>query len=342
VRGKLKRFPEVVKADIDRKKERAYMWAKPAFYAYVALEHSLEEAGGAIQMFHPKLLVPQAIHGVLGVKDNNPNKIVDLEARLAKVPHVRTAIVDPDRWFKNDKGLDVGGAVIFADKDPQLELNLVNAAKEVGFIFEPATHGHGGPNADEHDEWSEMNHAFSGVCLLFLAALGMLQVALARPPWFIKYGAGFIWLALFVFLFIRSDRSSWPLGPISWWDGFKEWDTAQHRAGTGMIFLVGAADMVRVRNNWQIPSWLGRWGMLVLGIAGSALLFRHLHTTIDPTHYAIVRRMNAQHMAMATFALLFALSKFAWDTWKVPARIGPYLWLIFLGCLGLVLTLYVE
>src|SRR5689334_19215697 len=125
------------------------MWAKPEFYAYVALEHSMEEAGGAIQMFHPKLLIPQAVHGVLGVKDKNPNKIVDLEARLAKVPKVRTAIVDPDRWFKNEKGLDIGGAVVFADKDPQLELNLINAAKEQGFIFEPATHGHGA-GGDDH------------------------------------------------------------------------------------------------------------------------------------------------------------------------------------------------
>jgi hypothetical protein len=241
VRSKLKRFPEVVQADIDRPKERAYMWAKPSFYAYVALEHSMEEAGGAIQMFHPRLLVPTSVHGVLGVKDKNPNKIVDLETRLGKVPHVRTALVDPDRWFKNDKGLDIGGAVVFADQDPQLELNLVNAAKEQGFIFEPSTHGHGGASADEHDEWSEMNHAFSGLCLLFLAALGMLNIALPKPPWFIKYGAGFIWAALFVFLFIRSDRSFWPLGTINWWDGFREWDTTQHRAGVGMIGVIGAA-----------------------------------------------------------------------------------------------------
>lgn len=318
------------------------MWAKPSFYAYVALEHSLEEAGGAIQMFHPKLLVPQAVHGVLGVKGQNPNKILELETRLGRVPNVRTAIVDPERWFKNDQGLDIGGAVVFADKDPNLERNLVAAAKEEGFIFEPATHGHGGAASDAHDEWSELNHAFAGVCVLFLAAFGALQVALARPPWFIKYGAGFIWLALFVFLFIRSDAGAWPLGPVSWWDSFRDWDTAQHRAGTGMIFVIGAADMVRVRNNWEIPAWLGRWGMLVIGVAGSGLLFTHLHTTIDPTHEAVVRRMNIQHMGMATFALLFALSRFAWDTWKWPTKLGPYLWLIFLGLLGLQLTLYVE
>ena len=317
------------------------MWAKPSFYQYVALEHAFEEASGAIQMFHPRLLVPQAIHGVLGVQGKDPNKVLDLEASLKKVPSVRAAIVDPDRWFKNEKGMDIGGAVVFADKDANLERNLVETAKRQGFIFEPATHGHGAAG-DEHDEWSEMNHAFSGVCLMFLAALGMLNVALARPPWFIKYGAGFIWLALFVFLFIRSDRGAWPLGPVSWWDSFRDWDTAQHRAGIGMILIIGAGDMLRIRNNWQIPSWLGRYGMLVIGVVGSGMLFTHLHTSIDPTHQAAVWRMNLQHMGMATLALLFALSKFAYDTWKWPTKLGPYMWLIFLGLLGLLLTLYVE
>ena len=82
--------------------------------------------------------------------------------------------------------------------------------------------------------------------------------------------------------------------------------------------------------------------MLAVGLGGSFMLFTHLHSSLDPAHYAMVVRMNAQHIAMATSALGFTLSKFAWDTWQVPRKWGQYVWLTFLGILGLILTLYVE
>ena len=60
--------------------------------------------------------------------------------------------------FTNEKGQSVGGAVAFADWNPRLELNLVLAAKEQGFILEPSDHDHNVVSK----EWSELNHAFSG------------------------------------------------------------------------------------------------------------------------------------------------------------------------------------
>ena len=65
-------------------------------------------------------------------------------------------------------------------------------------------------------------------------------------------------------------------------------------------------------------------------------------TTLHPAHYATVARMNLQHAGMATSALLFVVSKFTWDTWQFPRRDGQYLWLVFLGVLGVILNLYVE
>jgi hypothetical protein len=97
-----------------------------------------------------------------------------------------------------------------------------------------------------------------------------------------------------------------------------------------------------VRKGWKIPPAAGRWGLLAVGLAGSGMLFTHLHSTLDPAHYAMARRMNAQHITMATSALLFTLSKFTWDSWQWPRKWGQYLWLVFMLVLGLVLTLYVE
>jgi hypothetical protein len=339
VRSKLKQFPEVVKADIDTKSQRAYFEAKPGFDQYVALAHALEEAGGAIQMFHPKYLTPKAYYAMLGVKERTLENQEALQKALNAVPGVRSAIIDDERWFKNEKGLEVGGLVVFADENPKLNLTLNQAATKAGYVLEMRDHGH---NATDAKEWSEMNHAFAGVCLLFLAAFGMLQIALARPPWLIKYGTVLVWLAMFVFLFIRADRGSWPLGKMNWFEAFQEWDTAQHRVGTFLVLLIGFGDFMRLRKGWHVNPALGRWGILLVGVVGTGMLYTHLHQTIDPAHYKLVIRMNIQHVAMATTALLFCVSKFIWDTWRWPKHGGPYVSLSCLLALGLILTLYVE
>ena len=45
---------------------------------------------------------------------------------------------------------------------------------------------------------------------------------------------------------------------------------------------------------------------------------------------------------MATAVLLFGVSKFVWDTWRLPRRWGQYVWLVCLGLLGVILNMYVE
>lgn len=343
MRDKLKQFPEIVKSEIDIKTGRAYFEAKPSFDQYVALAHAMEEAGGAIQMFHPKFLVPQAHYAMLGVRGRDLDKAEKLQNNLDAVPGVRTAIIDPDRWFVNEKGLDVGGMVIFADTNPKLKMNLMAAAKDAGYILELRDHGHGASSDGvDPEEWSEANHAFAGLCLLLLTAIGVLQIALTRPPWFIKYGSVAVWVLLFVFLFIRSDRGSWPLGKIGWFEAFREWETTQHRIGQLLVLCIAVGDFFRIRSGWKVNPTLGRWGILALGVVGTSMLYSHLHTTIDPAHYDLVRRMNFQHILMATAALLFCLSKFAWETWRFPRKGGEYVWLGFLGALGVILTLYVE
>jgi len=339
VRGKLKQFPEVVKCDIDIRKGRAVMEALVGFDQYGALEHAIEDAGGAAKMFHPRYLLPKAYFAMLGTPDRSQDRLDELERGFEAVPGVRSAIIDPDRWFVNEKGLQVGAAVLFADPNPRLSIELPRAAAAAGFVYESKEHGDG---ANDHDEWSEMNHAFAGLCLLVLTVTGVLQLALTRPPALVRYGTVIVWASLFVFLFVRADRGSWPLGPLGWWESFQEWDTAQHRLGTGMILAIAVGDYLRIRRGWKLNPLLGRWGILVIGLAGSGMLYTHLHSSMDPAHYGMVIRMNAQHVGMATSALLFALSRFAWDTWQLPRRTGPFLSLGFLGCLGLFLTLYVE
>lgn len=344
VHDRIMRFKDVVKVDVSAEKQRAFIQVLPSFEQYVALEHTVEDAGGAIHMFHPKYRVPQQHFIVLGVKDHDVDKIEDMTRRMQSVKGVRQAIIDPLRWFTNEKGIDVGGAVIFTDPNPQLELDLVKQGKEAGFIVEMQHHGHTETNAQgiEEDKWSEMNHGVAGLCLMALAVLGMLQIGLSNPPPAVRYGSVAIWLVMFVFLFIRSDPECWPIGPLGWVESWRDWEVAQHRIALSLLLLVALGDYMRIKKGWTLNPSIGRWGMLAIGLLGSGLLFTHLHRSLDPAHASAVFRMNAQHMAMATTALLFAVTKFTWDTWQVPKRHGQYLWLVFLGLMGLVLNLYVE
>jgi hypothetical protein len=339
VRRTLGQFPDVVSSRIDIGSQRAILQVEPSFDQYVALEEAIEAGGGVIRMFHTRYVTPQPIYAALGLQRRDSAKLDRLQQRLQAVAGVRSVFIDPERWFRNEQGLDVGGAVVFADPSPSLSDRLILAGRSAGFLFEPKMH-----EQDEMAErqWSETNHRFAGLLLLLLSCVGLLQTSQKRVPALLEYGTTYVWFGLFVFLFVRADANYWPLGPLNWWAGFRDPEALPHRLGTGLLIPIIVGDFLRIRNGWRLNPSFGRWGILVIGAVGSTLLFRHLHQTLDPAHYAMVQRMNAEHIAMAAAVLLFATSKFVWETWKVPRRWGQYHWLVWLGILGVMLNMYVE
>jgi hypothetical protein len=324
---------------VDLSPPRARLQVRPGFDEYLRLQTAIEAGGGAIRMFHARYLVPQAFFVSLGGKEIQGDTLSRLQRHLQTVPGVRTTFVDPDRWSVDGQGLKVGGGLLFADPNPYLEDELVQSAQSVGFILEL--------RPDEQSmiankEASETDHAVAGLCMLLLAGLGVLLLALPEPPPVLKYGTVAIFLAEFVFLFFRTGAPYWPLGPVNWWEGFHDRATAQHRLGIGMLIPIALGDFLRVRRGWKMSPLLSGWGVLVVGLVGGGMLLVHGHTTIDPAHVATVRRANAEHVVMGFCVLFFSLSKFVWDIWQVPHRWGRYLHLVFLALLGVALTLYVE
>jgi hypothetical protein len=290
-------------------------------------------------MFHATYVMPQLLYAALGVKEVDGDKMDRLRERLGAVPGVRATIIDPGRWFTNEQGLDVGGAVIYTDPDPRLEKRLVGAAAQVGFTLEMHEDG---PAEMRDKEWSEMNHRVAGLFLLLLAGLAVLQLGLPRPRAWFRFSTLGVWLGLFVFLVLRSDREYWPLGPINWLEGFQDRESCQHRLAIALLIPLIVGDFLRLQHGWRLNRAITGWGVLALGLIGSVILFTHRHTTIEPAHAAMVLRMNAEHMAMAAAVLGLGLFKFAWEKWRVPQLWGQYIWLVCLGILGLVLNLYVE
>src|SRR5260370_9944391 len=106
--------------------------------------------------------MPQRFYAALGVKEVDVDKMDRLRERLAAVSGVRAAIIDPGRWFTNEQGLDVGGAVIFTDPDPRLEKHLVLAAAQVGFPLDPHRDALA---AMPEKERSGMSHRITGLPL---------------------------------------------------------------------------------------------------------------------------------------------------------------------------------
>jgi hypothetical protein len=324
---------------VDLRQQQARLEVREGFDQYPALQAAVEAGGGAIRMFSARYLAPRQFSAAVGVRQLSGDRVGRLQRRLERVPGVRCAWVDPDRWFRNDEGLEVGGALLFADPNPYLEDELVQAAQTAGFVLElrpdEAT-----MLAEKED--SELSHAIGGLCMLFLAGVGVLLLALPEPPVVLRYGTVAIFLVEFVILSLRTDTSYWPMGPVNWWAGFHDPTAVQHRLGLGMLIPIALGDYFRVRRGWAVSPLLSGWGILIVGLVGGGMLLGHGHHTIDPAHAAMVRRANAEHVAMGVSVILFGVSKFVWDTWQAPRPWGRYLHLVFLGLLGVILTLYVE
>src|SRR4051794_5488963 len=232
VRQALAHFPGVLNPQFDVPREQVRLRVKPGFDQYAKLKEAVEAGGGEIKMFHAAYLVPQPLYTTLGVRDLQDDKLDRLRRRLGAVPGVRAAIIDPSRWFTNDQGLDVGGAVVFSDPDPRLEKNLERAASQAGFSLETRMDD---PAAMHEQEFGVMNHRITGLLLLLLTGLGVLQITASQPPSWVRYGSLAVWLGLFVFIALRADPEYWPLGAINWLEGFKDRECCQHRLGAALL-----------------------------------------------------------------------------------------------------------
>ena len=117
--------------------------------------------------------------------------------------------------------------------------------------------------------WSEYNHHWSGLFVLAIGLLSLLNAAGLR--WARHWPLLFLGLA--AFLFLRSDPEVWPLGEIGFFDSFRDVEVLQHRV---FVVLIAA---------FAIFEWRVRTGRDVkpVGAPGvSAALRRRRHAAADP------------------------------------------------------------
>jgi putative copper resistance protein D len=193
------------------------------------------------------------------------------------------------------------------------------------------------PNTPAEKAWSEYNHHWAGLIVLAIGLLALLA-QLGRAPWARNWPL--IFLGLSVFLVLRSDPETWPLGPSGFWVSMTDPEVLLHR-----IFALLAAALAifewRVQTG-RVASTNIRLVFPILVAAASALLLTHSHSLGN-----IKEEMLAE-LSHAPLAILGITA--AWSRWlelRLPsenrtrhamARVWPVCFLL----IGMALLNYRE
>jgi putative copper resistance protein D len=148
-------------------------------------------------------------------------------------------------------------------------------------------------------EWSDFNHNVSGIFLIVMALIAYLSYLPGGrvAQW---WPLGF--LALAVFLFIRSDAETWPLGPGGFWQStLGNGEVLQHRLATLLAFSLGVVEL-RARIIGALWGWTG-FLFPTLVACGGVLLVTHAHLAFEiKSDYLI----QSTHLVLGLLAVVLA------------------------------------
>jgi putative copper resistance protein D len=184
--------------------------------------------------------------------------------------------------------------------------------------------------------WSEYNHHWSGLIVLAAGVFALLS-RLPKARWARNWPLVFAGLAVFIVL--RGDPESWPLGTRPFWASMVVADTLQHRFYALLILAFAVFEWGN-----QTGRWHSRWASMVFPLlcaAGGALLLTHNHSVGN------IKEELLAEMSHTPIALLGATA--GWSRWlelRLPdqkeSRLASYVWPLCLVMVGLVLLNYRE
>jgi copper resistance protein D len=182
--------------------------------------------------------------------------------------------------------------------------------------------------------WSEYNHHWAGVFVLFLGLLGAL--AQTRGYRSMRYWP-LILVGLAAFIFLRADPEGWPLGPDNFWESIQDGEVLQHKAFALLIVLFAVFEL-RV----QLGKASARAAYLFPAVCalGGALLLTHSHS-LDNIKEQVLAELS--HAPIAIVAVLAGWSR--WLQVRLPAGQGGLASRIWPACfvvIGAILLNYRE
>jgi putative copper resistance protein D len=183
--------------------------------------------------------------------------------------------------------------------------------------------------------WSEYNHHWSG---LVVFVIGVLALTARTTGWRAAQHWPLAFLALALFLFLRSDPENWPLGPRGFWESFAVAEVLQHRV---FVLLIVAFAIFE----WRIQTGrtTSRRAALVFPavcIGGGALLLTHSHSLGNVSEELLA---ELSHIPLAILAVVAGSTRrlelqLSGSNSRIPGGIWPICFVL----IGVILMNYHE
>ena len=184
-------------------------------------------------------------------------------------------------------------------------------------------------------EESESNHHWMGVVVLAMGLLALLART-GKAPWAEYWPLLLICIA--VFIFIRADTESWPIGPQGFWACWLKPEVFQHRVAA-LVCIGFAFFELRVRRNVHANSSMALVFPLMCALGG-ALLLTHSHPIINVKDNLLI---ELSHVPMGIFAVFAGWAR--WLEIRLPSkdrRIPAWIWPVCFVLIGAGLLNYRE
>lgn len=220
----------------------------------------------------------------------------------------------------------------FAPKMPQV--TSPSLAEEQAASAESAVVARQQASAEER--WSDYNHNVTGLILLGIALIALLERT-GKTPWARHWPLGFIVLAAFVLF--RSDPSGWPLAPgVGLLESFGKASWVQHRIAGSIPIALGIMEW-RARTVPDASLSL-RFAFPILSIAGGLLLLTHAHGAFELKAEYLTQ---ISHTAMGLCAVFMGCGR--WLEIRIDGPVGRAAGLgarVTLVLIALILVFYRE
>ena len=182
--------------------------------------------------------------------------------------------------------------------------------------------------------WSEYNHHWAGLFVLAIGVLALLNQAGLR----IARHWPLLFLGLAAFLFLRSDPETWPLGPVGFWESFRDVEVLQHRVFVVLIVAFAGFEW-RVRAG-QWKNHAAAYAFPLLCFAGGLLLLTHSHAIANVKEQLLI---ELTHTPLALAGIAAGAARWLELRLDPPGnRIAGWAWPVCFLIIGLLLLSYRE
>jgi copper resistance protein D len=193
------------------------------------------------------------------------------------------------------------------------------------------------PNTPAEKSWSEYNHHWAGLIVLAIGLLAFLAQA-KHSRWARNWPLMFLGLALF--LFLRSDPETWPLGPNGFWVTLQDPEVLLHRIFVLLVIALAVFEW-RVQTG-RVATARARLVFPALVAVASALLLTHSHSLGNIKEEVLA---ELSHAPLAVLGIVAGWSR--WLELRLPADDKvrdkmAWLWPACLVLIGLLLLNYRE